>query len=77
MQVLGNPQSSVSGSFAGAPAGIAPFTLTNRVDRTFLKLTPSLTVSHANSLDVRVGASYAVSAGSRGFNAFLQIGKRL
>jgi hypothetical protein len=67
----------VSGTFAGAAPSVAPFVLTNKLDRTQLNIAPSLTVSRPNSLDVRLGAGYAVSSGSHGFNAFIQIGKKL
>lgn len=75
-QFLGNTQSAASGRFDGAPAGVAPFVLTDRVDRTLFRFVPSLTISQPNRIDVRLGATYEVSARSHGFNPFVQVGKR-
>jgi hypothetical protein len=76
-QLAGNRLTTVSGTLAGAPAGTAPFVLSNKLDPTILKIAPSLTIAQKNQLDFRVGASYGVSAGSHAFNAFVQIGKKL
>jgi hypothetical protein len=74
-QFVGSTQNAVSGTFAGAPA-VAGYTLTNRVDRTLLRIAPALTIAQPNRLDIRVGGAYNVSSGSHGFSAFVQIGKK-
>ncbi len=76
-QLAGNRLTTVSGTLAGAPAGTAPFVLSNKLDPTIFKIAPSLTIAQKNQLDLRVGASCGVSAGSHTFNAFVQIGKKL
>ncbi|GAC1416405.1 MAG: hypothetical protein NVSMB64_26630 [Candidatus Velthaea sp.] len=67
-QFTGNTQSNLTGSLAG----VAPFALTDRLDRTLFKIAPSLTVSRHNWFHFSVGAHYDVSAGAHTFNAFVQ-----
>jgi hypothetical protein len=76
-QLVGNAQSSADATLAGAPAGVAPFVLTNRLDRTRFNVAPSLEIEQRNKLDVRVGGTYRFSAGSHSFGGYVQIGKKI
>jgi len=76
-RLLGNPQSSTSASLDGAPADVAPFAVSNLIDRTLVNVSPSLQITSKNKLDLRVGADYGFSARTHTFGAYVQIGKRL
>lgn len=76
-RLLGNPESSTSATLEGAPANVAPFAVSNLVDRTVVNVAPSLQITSKNKLDLKVGAEYGFSARTHTFGAYIQIGKRL
>jgi len=76
-QILGAAYTSAPVTLAGAPASVAPFTITNAVGRTHFDVAPSLELSRANRLDVKVSGVYDFSSTTHGFGAGVQIGTRL
>jgi hypothetical protein len=76
-RLLGNAQSSTSATLEGAPASVAPFAVSNLIDRTVMDVAPSLQITSKNKLDLRVGADYGFSSRTHSFGAYVQIGKRL
>ncbi len=76
-RLLGNPQSSTSATLEGAPANVAPFAVSDLVDRTVVDIAPSVQITSKNKLDLKIGAEYGFSARTHTFGAYVQIGKRL
>ena len=75
-QVVGNAHGTTTATLAGAPAGIAPFLIRSRVNRTTLNMAPSLELFQKNGLDVKVGAKVQLSSGYQSTNFYLQAGTR-
>ena len=50
------------GEPAGAPAGVAPFIVSNTLDRTRFGIAPSLQLTRDNKTSVRIGALYNFSS---------------
>jgi hypothetical protein len=76
-RLLGNPQSSTSATLEGAPTTVAPFAVSNLIDRTVMDVAPSLQITSKNKLDLKIGADYGFSSRTHSFGAYVQIGKRL
>ncbi|HET7814145.1 MAG TPA: autotransporter outer membrane beta-barrel domain-containing protein [Candidatus Baltobacteraceae bacterium] len=72
-QLVGNPQTSTSATLQGARAGIAPFGVSNTLDRTFLRIGPSLELTRRNNASVRIGASYNVSRHTNSGGAYIEL----
>lgn len=76
-ELVGNARSATSAALDGAPTGVAPFVLTNTLDRTRFNLGPSLSISQKNKLDVKVGGAYQFSGASHNLAGYVQIGKKI
>ena len=76
-ELIGNAQSGTTASLDGSPAGVAPFALSNNLDRTRFNIGPSISISRGNKLDVKIGGTYDVSAGAHDFSGYVQIGTKI
>jgi hypothetical protein len=76
-QLLGNQRMFAPVTLEGAPANVAPFVVTNLLDRTHFNVVPSLELSRTNKLDIRVSAGYDFSKNTHNLGAFVQIGTKL
>ena len=76
-QLLGDARMIAPTTLEGAPSGVAPFLVTNALDRTRFNVSPSLALSRKNELGVRLGASYDFSSNSHNLGGYIQIGTKL
>ncbi|HEX8806863.1 MAG TPA: autotransporter outer membrane beta-barrel domain-containing protein, partial [Candidatus Aquilonibacter sp.] len=76
-QLLGNAQSLTTATLAGAPAGVAPFVLSNTMDRTYFGLAPSLEITRGDKLGVRISGSYNFSSTTHSLGTYVQFTTKL
>jgi hypothetical protein len=76
-QLLGNAQSLTTATLAGAPAGVAPFVLSNTMDRTYFGLTPSLEITNNDKFGVRISGTYNFSASTHSLGTYVQFTTKL
>ena len=76
-QLLGNAQATTTAALAGAPAGVAPFTLSNAMDHTYFGLAPSLEVTHNDRFGIRLSATDNFSAGTHSLGTYVQFTTKL
>jgi hypothetical protein len=62
---------------AGAPAGVAPFVLSNTMDRTYFGLTPSLEITNNDKFGVRISGTYNFSASTHSLGTYVQFTTKL
>ena len=71
-QLVGNPQAMTTATLQGAPAGVAPFAVTNLIDRTQFGVAPALDIVRGNKANIRIGASYNFSKHAHSGGAYVE-----
>jgi hypothetical protein len=71
-QLVGNPQTMTTATLQSAPAGIAPFAVTNRLDRTQFNVGPAIDITRGTKTNIRIGASYSFSKHTHTGGAFVE-----
>jgi hypothetical protein len=72
-QFVGSPQSATTATLAGAPSGVAPFQVTNTLDRTLFGIAPALDIARGSKTNIRIGASYNFSRHTHSGGAYVEV----
>jgi hypothetical protein len=71
-RLLGSAQTTSAASLAGAPSAVAPFALSDSIERTYFKVAPALRLFGNKKVTMSLGGSYTVGTGSRAYGGYLQ-----
>ena len=71
-QLVGNPQTMTTATLQSAPEGVAPFAVTNTLDRTQFNVGPALDITRGTKTNIRIGASYSFSKHTHTGGAYIQ-----
>jgi len=71
-RLLGSAQTTSAASLGGAPSGVAPYALSDAIERTYFKVAPALRLFGSERVNMSLGGSYTVGTGSRAYGGYVQ-----